>query len=49
MVRQRREHRPARRGSLLELALLQELTRARHGALKLGRGPNHAPRLGQQL
>jgi hypothetical protein len=43
MVRQRREHRSARRSGLFQLALLQELTRTRHCALKLRRGPDQAP------
>ena len=43
MVREHRQHRPARRGGLLELALPQELTHARHRALKLGSCPDHAP------
>ena len=49
MVREHRQHRPARRGGLLELPLLQELTCARHRALDLGRRPDHAPESRQRV
>jgi hypothetical protein len=49
VVRQHCEHRPARRRGLFQLALLQELTRARHRALKLGCRPDQAPEPGKQV
>jgi hypothetical protein len=48
MVRHSREHGTARRSGLGGLTLLQQLAGARHRALKLGWGPDHASRPGKE-